>query len=353
VTWGNAGPHGVQLKIADKDEVPGSSPGRPTINRRRSEHCRRRVRSAGCRLGPHVHPGRHVQWPSGSAHPGVRLGDDHAPWSRTQPEDGSHAAGAATSHCSLLPCPQHGRRGPHPDPAARVRHRPPTNQRDFGSIARVPASATIDRAVDGPASTGPPPDPVVTVTRPPRLGPRRLRGRRRTCPDGRGGRTRLDTGGADSRRPTAGPSGRPQVTGHRTAGQLDPDADAGSVDTACWTPATDAVACLLAGSTTATTPDRLRPAGGSSGQTSSGRATTRTAQPQGLRGHPRCHGWVWRPPRRSAAGGTPPSSRRLGALLSSDDYGSRVEQMAEVQVLWRAPMWVVEGPSLPVGLDTG
>jgi hypothetical protein len=30
VTWGNGGPHGAQLKIADKDEVPGSSPGRPT-----------------------------------------------------------------------------------------------------------------------------------------------------------------------------------------------------------------------------------------------------------------------------------------------------------------------------------
>jgi Transposase IS66 family len=85
--------------------------------------------------------------------------------------------------------------------------------------------------------------------------------------------------------------------------------------------ATDAVAWLLAVSTTATTPDLAIPAGRCSGQTPSGRATTRTAQQQGLRGPPRCYGRAWPSPRQSAAGGTPPSSWRLGALPSSDQTG--------------------------------
>jgi hypothetical protein len=42
------------------------------------------------------------------------------------------------------------------------------------------------------------------------------------------------------------------------------------------------------------------------------------------------------PPGQSAAGATPPSSWRLGALLSSDDYGSSVEREAHGQVLWQA-----------------
>jgi hypothetical protein len=43
-------------------------------------------------------------------------------------------------------------------------------------------------------------------------------------------------------------------------------------------------------------------------------------------GTPRWDGWVWPPPRQSAASGTPLSSWRLGALLSSDDFGSSVER---------------------------
>ena len=43
---------------------------------------------------------------------------------------------------------------PPPNPAARVRHPPPPDLRDLGSVARVPASSTIDRAVDSPAVTG-------------------------------------------------------------------------------------------------------------------------------------------------------------------------------------------------------
>jgi hypothetical protein len=90
-------------------------------------------------------------------------------------EDGSQVAGAATSRCSLLPRPPRSRPPralptpawpawslsgqarpprPAPNPAARVRHRPPTDQSDVGSVARVPASWTVDRAVDGPGAAG-------------------------------------------------------------------------------------------------------------------------------------------------------------------------------------------------------
>jgi hypothetical protein len=63
---------------------------------------------------------------------------------------------------------------------------------------------------------------------------------------------------------------------------------------------------------------------------------TRTAQQQGLPGRARP------PPRPSAAGATPPSSWRLGALLSSDDFGSSVEREAHGQVLCRALAWLYE-----------
>jgi hypothetical protein len=171
------------------------------------------------------------------------------------------------------------RRGPHPTRPPGSATDLPTDQRDFGSVPRVPASSTIDRAVDGPAATGASTCSVVTVARPPRLGPQRHRLRweetdasgptgadTRRLDTGRADTRRvdsgrLDAGWVDSRRPTAGPSGRrPQVTGHRTAGQRIPDAETGWVDTACWTPATDAVACLLAMSTTATTPELSIPA---------------------------------------------------------------------------------------------
>ena len=306
--------------------------------------------------------------PSGSAHPGVRLGDDHPPWPRTQPEDASHAAGAATSRGNLAPVPtapppatarrtpagpawslsgKRGRRGPT-NPAAGVHHRPPTDQPDFGSVARVPASWTIRSSRRRPGSRrglhpfsghGRPATSTWSPTPPPEHG------RRQTRPDGRLDTRRLDsgrldTGRVDSRRPTAGPAGRrPQVTGHRTAGQpgsRTPRPDGWTPDG--WTPATDAVACLLAVSTTATTPERSIPAGRCSGPTPSGRATTRTAPQQGRRGHARCYGWVWAPPRPSAAGGTPPSSWRLGALLSSEDFGSSVERDGGGQVLWRVQM---------------
>jgi hypothetical protein len=221
---------------------------------------------------------------------------------------------------------------PGPNPATRVRHRP---TRDFGSVARVPTSSTIDRAVDGPTAAGPPPVPVVTVAQPPPPGPQRHRlsgeetdasGRTGQTPDGwtphgwtADGWT-LDGWTADGRAPDSGR--RPRVTGHRTAGQPDLGrrhrmGGHRMLDT----PATDAVACLLAGSTTATTPDSRYRLDAPSGRRRLGEQATRTAQPQGRRGHPRCHRWVWPPPRLSAAGGAPPVQRRLGALLSSEKVG--------------------------------
>jgi hypothetical protein len=295
------------------------------------------------------------------------------------------SASAATTHRGRAPsrgrqprvrC-RHLARPPAPMPTAQ----PPARGAPDAGLACVVAQRSSAAAAARPQPGGPGPPP--TCHRPPRLRQRRPRpglldrrssrrrpgshrglhrfrwsgspgrldpvptpppehGRRRTRPD-RPGQT-PDGWTADGRTPdgwtadgwTAGRSARrPQVTGHRTAGQPDPGRRNRMGGHRMRTPATDAVACLLAVSTTATTPDRSTPAGRSSGQTPSGRATTRTAQQQGLRGHPRCYGRVWPPPRQSAAGGTPPSSWRLGALLSSDDYGSSVERAAHGQVLWQ------------------
>src|SRR5215218_1340898 len=183
---------------------------------------------------------------------------------------------------------------------------------------------------------GPPPVLVVRVARPPRPGPHRHRLR------GGDGRVRTDGWTPDGWTPHGWtPDGRapdPLDDDPRCpdSGRLDsriPDAETGWVDTACWTAATDAVACLLAGSTTARTPERSMAAGRSSGQTPSGASNHQDRSVARTPRHPRCHGWVWPPPRPSAAGGTPPSRWRLGALLSSDDFGSSVERTAKLHPL--------------------
>jgi hypothetical protein len=177
------------------------------------------------------------------------------------------------------------------------------DQRDLGSVARVPASLTVVEPSTGRQPQGLHPFRWSGSPRPARPGsppPPPEHGRRPTRPDRRGqtadGRTphgwtpdgwTLEGWTADGRRRTLWTT----TPGDRTpdgwtAGSRTPIP--GWVDTACWTPATDAVAWLLAVSTTATTPDRSVPAGRSAGQTPSGRATTRTAQPHGRRGHPRC-----------------------------------------------------------------
>jgi hypothetical protein len=144
------------------------------------------------------------------------------------------------------------------------------------------------------------------------------------------------TGPPDTR--TTNPGGRPP-DGLDT-GRLDrriPDDDPGWVNTRCWTP-TDAMAGVFAVSTRAMTPHRWMAAGRSAGQTPAGRATTQDRSAARTPRAPRCYRPAWLPPRPSAAGGRPPSSRRLGALLSSDDFGSSVERQAAGQVLWRGHM---------------
>jgi hypothetical protein len=204
-------------------------------------------------------------------------------------------------------------RPPRPAPTRRpgsATDLPLTSATSAGSPASRPPGPSIEPSTARPPP-GPPPVPVVTVARPldPVPPPPPEHGRRPTRPDRRG---KHQTAGQR----TAGH----QTAGHRTAGQPDPGHRhrmGGHRGPTPW---------LLAGSATATTPGRSIPAGRCCGQPSSGRATTRTTQQQGRRGHQRCHGWVWPPPRPSAAGGTPLSSWRLGALLSSDDL--RVERRA-------------------------
>jgi hypothetical protein len=81
---------------------------------------------------------------------------------------------------------------------------------------------------------------------------------------------------------------------------------------------------VLAVSSTPPAPDRRMPAEAPTGRRRRGEPQPRTAQQHRRRGHHAATGEAWPAPRRSAAGGTPPASWRLGALLSSDDFGSSV-----------------------------
>jgi hypothetical protein len=208
---------------------------------------------------------------------------------------------------------------------ARVRHRRPADQHASrqhrsrpGLLGRRPNRSTVRQPI-GTRSV-----PVVTGARRTDLGPMpppgmgadghiRTDGADTSRLDaGRVDTRGLDTGRVDSRRPDRRtPGRRTQVTGHWT-GWIPNGWTAGSRTTipdGC-TPdaghrlATDAMAGVLAVSTRATMPDRWMSAGRSAGR--------------------RCLGE--QQPRRSAAGATPPSSWRLGALLSSDDFGSSVER---------------------------
>jgi hypothetical protein len=154
-------------RFSFQDEVPGSSPGRPTTQRRRSQRCRQRAgnarRQPGPRWGRTPIPAGTSSGPSGAAHPGVRLGDDHPPWLRPSrgrqprgrcrrlarppapvPTAQPPAAGASHAGLACLVAQRQARPlRPAPNPAARVHHRPPTDQRDVGSVAHVPASPTV------------------------------------------------------------------------------------------------------------------------------------------------------------------------------------------------------------------
>jgi hypothetical protein len=194
-------------------------------------------------LGPHAHPRRHLPWPHRGRPPG-RQARPRPPTVVAPPSPRTAATRhAATSRCRLLPCPPRRRprrRGP-PQLGGPGRHRPPSDQRDCGSVAPRPGLLDRRRAVDGPAATGASTRSGGQGPRPPRPGPQRHRLRwKKTDASGMVGADsrrldtarvdsrqldsrRLDAGRVDSRRPTAGLSGRrPQVTGHRTAGQPDP-----------------------------------------------------------------------------------------------------------------------------------
>jgi hypothetical protein len=218
--------------------------------------------------------------PRAAATPMGRRRDHHSPWSPTQPEDGSHAAGAASSRCGLLPCPPRGRqpwalRTPawpawslsRSSAAAAARTHP----------AKPPAALTDQRAASA-ASPAPglpgrrPSRP--TARQPPGLDPSRGDGypmpawSQRHCPvweetDASGWgwtpagwtpagwtpggwtpeRWTLDGWTADGR--IAGPPD--DHPGDRTPDGLDPgrpdrwtrDDDTGWVDTRCWTPIGD------------------------------------------------------------------------------------------------------------------
>jgi len=155
---------------------------------------------------------------------------------------------------------------------------------------------------------------------------------------------RLDTGRVDASRPDAGPrtmnpgdwtpTGRAGHRTGRTAGP--PDDGTGSVDTACWTRTGDRrhgwrrivehgdCACPMDARWTLGWADA---SGRSTNQDSSAARTRRgiTLLGRGL---------------ATATTGScsvaSPARPRLGALLSSDDYGSSVERAGAGQVLWRA-----------------
>jgi hypothetical protein len=78
-----------RVQSADKDEVPGSSPGRPTNHHRRLQRCRWQAGSAGCQPGPRwgrspIPAGTPIG-PAGPADPGGRPHDHHPPWSPPSP----------------------------------------------------------------------------------------------------------------------------------------------------------------------------------------------------------------------------------------------------------------------------
>jgi hypothetical protein len=120
VTCENDLPHSGSLYFADKDEVPGSSPGRPTTYSRRSQRCRQRAGSARCQSGPRWGrtpvPASTPTGPSRPAHPDVSLGDNHPPWSPPSPR---RQPRGRCGHLAPQPAPVPSHRrppGPRPVP---------------------------------------------------------------------------------------------------------------------------------------------------------------------------------------------------------------------------------------------
>ena len=214
--------------------------------------------------------------------------------------------------------------------------------RNLGGVACVRAGSAVDRAAQRRGSPqGPRPVPVVRVSR--RLGLSPLPPPHGNQPDasGRTGRTpagrtpdRPDTSRPDAGSRTTNPVTDTGQAGHRTAGQPGPgrrnrmgghrmlDADRRPTP---WLASWHCRArrrCLTAGCPL----DRRRV----------GDQQTRTAQRQGLRGASRSQG---RGLTTATTGSCLVTSRgverRLGALLSSDDYGPSVKRAATLRPLWQ------------------
>jgi hypothetical protein len=105
MTWGNGGPHSGYRHLADKDEVPGSSPGRPTTHPRRSQRCRQRAGNARCRPGPRwgrtpIPAGTPSRWPPRRAAATTTTHRGRPPSPRTP------ATRCGQLAPGLLPCPQ-------------------------------------------------------------------------------------------------------------------------------------------------------------------------------------------------------------------------------------------------------
>jgi hypothetical protein len=187
--------------MPDKDEVSGSSPGRPTTHPRRSQRCRQRAGGVRCpawaALGPHPHPRRPLPWPL-RGHPPARPSASatttqrgHAPAQRRQPRVGCR-------HLALRPAPapprsrpppalhtparpgwsrsgKRGRRGPHP-PGGPGPHRPPlTTPTPVASPASRPPRPSVEPST---ARQPPGPPPVLVVRSPGHRDPGSQRHRR-------------------------------------------------------------------------------------------------------------------------------------------------------------------------------
>jgi hypothetical protein len=157
----------IHGRFTFQDEVPGSSPGRPTSHSRRSQRCRQRAGSARCQPGPRWGrtpiPAGTPSGPSGPRPPGQQAPSPPPTVVAHPAQERSHAAAAATSRRSLLPAHSaavsdgcSARRPGLPGSPAVTRGRartqpgpgpPPTplTTRDPGSIARVRACPAVDR----------------------------------------------------------------------------------------------------------------------------------------------------------------------------------------------------------------
>jgi hypothetical protein len=355
--------------FSDQDEVPGSSPGRPTTHHPRSKRCWQQAASACCQPGPRWGRVPILTGPSGYAHPGRQAPRPPLTVVATQPRRQprgrcGHLAPQPLPLPSLKPpatgAPHAGlacllaqrARAAVPNPA-RVRHQPPltnaTSQHRprLGLLGHRPNRSTAAAAHRDSTR------PVVTGARRSDLGPTpppgmggdgrvrtdgadtsRLdtaRADSRRLDAGTGGHQRPDTGRVDSRRPDRRtPGRRTQVTGHRTAGNH-------TVDTRCWTPTGDRRRGWRPGSVDQGDDARPLDVGWTLRRAdASGRVTTQDRSAARTPRAPRCYRPAWPPPRPSAAGAMRPSSWRLGALLSSDDYGSSVEPTAKLHPLCEA-----------------